>query len=236
MYIIGWTSTVRFLLDQGADINCQTAAGRTPLMFAVQFSHTNLVIMLLGRKDIMLESSDLEGFTALIVAIEMGAAGMDIAKLLLRAGADPNALTLRRKNPLKIACAAQNVEQVSLLLDFKVQRRNSAINLLRDEALVTVTRRLEEDERRLQLEEEQAAAERERLEKSGLYEASKASGGGLLGRTAYGAWVEYREKKTGKAFYYNTVSRKCVRNKPKDFKPNKGRLIKEVIFGLSFYH
>lgn len=226
---------MRFLLDQGADVNSQTQSGRTPLMFAVQFSHINLVIMLLGRKDLMLESSDLEGYTALIVAIEMGADGMEASKLLLRAGADPNALTLRRKNPLKIACAAQNVEQVSLLLDYKVQRRNSAINLLRDEALATVTKRLEDDERRQQVEEEAAAQERERLEKSGLYEASKAAGGGL-GRSAYGAWVEYREKKTGKPFYYNTVSRKCVRNKPKDFKPNKARLVKEVIFGLSFYH
>lgn len=44
-------------------------------MFAVQFSHVNLVIMLLGRKELMVEASDLEGFTALIVAIDMGDAG-----------------------------------------------------------------------------------------------------------------------------------------------------------------
>ena len=156
--------------------------------------------------------------------------------MLLRSGADPNALTLRRKTALKIACSAQNVEQVSLLLDFKVQRRNSAFNLLKDEALVTVTKRLEDDERRLRLEEEQAAEERERLEKSGLYEASKSGGGVGANRSAYGSWVEYREKKTGKPFFYNTVTRKSVWNKPKDFKPNKGKLVKEVIFGLSFYH
>lgn len=161
---------------------------------------------------------------------------MEIASALLRAGADPNALTLRRKNPLKIACAAQNVVQVGMLLDFKVQRRNSAFNLLRDDALVAVNKRLEDDERRAAEEEERAAAERERLEKSGLYEASKVAGGSAHGRSAYGAWVEYVEKKTGKPFYYNTVTRKCVRHKPKDFKPNKGRLVKEVIFGLSFYH
>lgn len=69
----------------------------------------------------------------------------------------------------------------------------------------------------------------------GLYEASKANSGGGT-RSAYGAWVEYVERKSGKPFYYNTVTRKCVRNKPKDFRPNKGRLVKEVIFGLSFYH
>ena len=84
---------------------------------------------------------------------------METAKVLLRSGADPNALTLRRKTALKIACSAQNVEQVSLLLDFKVQRRNSAFNLLKDEALVTVTKRLEDDERRLHLVVEEQAAE-----------------------------------------------------------------------------
>lgn len=162
--------------------------------------------------------------------------GMEVSKALLRAGADPNALTLRRKNPLKIACAAQNTAQVEMLLDFKAQRRNSAFNLLKDEALAVVTKRLEADDRRQAAEEEEAEKERERLEKSGLYEASKAAAGSGAGRSAYGAWVEYVEKKSGKPFYYNTVTRKCVRNKPKDFKPNKTKIVKEAIFGLSFYH
>jgi hypothetical protein len=92
---------------------------------------------------------------------------METAKALLRAGADPNALTLRRKSPLKIACTTQNVQQVEMLLDFKVQRRPSAFNLLRDEALAAVTKRLEADDRRQAQEEEAEEAERERLEKSG---------------------------------------------------------------------
>ena len=47
-------------------------------MFAVQFGHVNLVIMLVeGRssKELLMEASDLEGYTALIIAIELGAAG-----------------------------------------------------------------------------------------------------------------------------------------------------------------
>lgn len=71
----GWTSTVRFLLEKGADLNAQTISGRTPLMYAVQLGHLNLVTMLLGRKDLLLEASDLEGYTALIIAVEMGAPG-----------------------------------------------------------------------------------------------------------------------------------------------------------------
>ena len=66
---------MRFLLDKGADINAQTISGRTPLMYAVQFAHVNLVIMLLGRRELMVEASDLEGFTALIIAVEMGEPG-----------------------------------------------------------------------------------------------------------------------------------------------------------------
>mmetsp|Transcript_30546 Transcript_30546/g.51153 ORF Transcript_30546/g.51153 Transcript_30546/m.51153 type:complete len:368 (+) Transcript_30546:337-1440(+) len=247
----GWTSTVKYLLEKGADINAQTASGRTPLMFAVQYLHLPLVTMLLGRKrkdgaaavggdssskkaggggDLLLEASDLEGYTALILAIEIGEEAMDIARILLREGADPNALTLRRKNPLKIACGAQNVAQVQLLLDYSVQRRNSAFNLLKEEVLEVVNRRLEEDDRKQRAEEEKRAKEQEKLDAMGFYDPSKGM------KSPYGAWVEYREKKTGKAFYYNTVTRKSVRLKPKDFKPSKARIVPEAIYGLSFYH
>lgn len=76
--LAGWTSTVKFLLEHGADLNAQTASGRTALMYAVQLGHLNLVVMLLARKDLLLEASDLEGYTALIIAIEMGETGKQI--------------------------------------------------------------------------------------------------------------------------------------------------------------
>jgi ankyrin repeat protein len=66
---------VKFLLESGADLNAQTTSGRTALMYAVQLGHLNLVVMLLGRKELLLEASDLEGYTALIIAIEMGEPG-----------------------------------------------------------------------------------------------------------------------------------------------------------------
>lgn len=50
-------------------------------MYAVQFAHVNLVIMLLGRRELMVEASDLEGFTALIIAIEMGEPGAYVGAL-----------------------------------------------------------------------------------------------------------------------------------------------------------
>jgi hypothetical protein len=55
-------------------------------------------------------------------------------------------------------------------------------------------------------------------------------------KNPYGCWVEYREKKSGDPFFYNTVSRKVTKDKPKDFKPDKGRLVEEKVYGLHFYH
>mmetsp|Transcript_19406 Transcript_19406/g.43250 ORF Transcript_19406/g.43250 Transcript_19406/m.43250 type:complete len:461 (-) Transcript_19406:111-1493(-) len=226
----GWTSTVRYLLEKGADVNAQTNSGRTALMYAVQYQHTALVTVLARRKDILLEQSDLEGYTALIVAVEMGEEGFKMARLLLEEGAEPNAQTLRRKTPLKIACLAQDIVQVNLLLDFKAQRRNSAFNLLTEAVLVQVNARLENDDRKQRLEEERQAKEAEKLEATGFYDPSKGM------KSPLGAWVEYAEKRTGKAFYYNTVTRKSLRSRPKDYKPSKSRVVPEAIFGLSFYH
>jgi ankyrin repeat protein len=73
--VLGWGSTVKYLLEIGADVNAQTQSGRTVLMFAVQFGHMSLVQLLVNRKDVILDASDLEGFTALLVAVELGDEG-----------------------------------------------------------------------------------------------------------------------------------------------------------------
>ncbi len=66
-----------------------------------------------------MDTTDAEGYSALILAVEKGESGHSMAKILLQAGCDPNLLTLRRKTALKIACQAQNVIIVNLLLDHK---------------------------------------------------------------------------------------------------------------------
>ncbi|RYY86337.1 hypothetical protein EON63_05960 [archaeon] len=50
------------------------------------------------------------------------------------------------------------------------------------------------------------------------------------------AWVEYRDKKTRKNFFYNTITRKSQFEVPKDFVADRTRLVREVTFGMSFYH
>jgi hypothetical protein len=78
-----------------------------------------------------------------------------------------------------------------------------------------------EEAKRLALEQEKK--EREEFARSGRKPLSAA-------------WVEYLDKKTKKPFYYNTVTRKSTWEKPREFKVDKKRLIKEVTFGMHFYH
>eukprot|EP01034_Spumella_vulgaris_P029748 gene29748-36843_t len=83
-------------------------------------------------------------------------------------------------------------------------------------------------------EHEKAEKAREAREKAGFLDNVRQGGG--VAKSPWGAWVEYIDKKTHTSFYYNTVTRNSQREKPKDFKPDKKRVIKQVIYGMSFYH
>lgn len=202
-------------------------------MFAVEFDHESLVLWLCAQSKklgLRLDATDAEGYSALILAVQKGESGFEMAKTLLQFGCDPNILTLRRKTALKIACQAQNVPLVNLLFDHKVQRRLSAVNLLRDEALTKIQARMLDDE--IKEKEEAERLEREQEAKDRL---AMQKGGGRL-KNPFEAWVEYRDKVSKRPFYYNTVTRKSTFDKPREFKPNKKRVVKDVIFGMSFYH
>jgi Rps23 Pro-64 3,4-dihydroxylase Tpa1-like proline 4-hydroxylase len=154
-----------------------------------------------------------------------------MVKCLLQFGADPNILTLRRKTALKIACQMQCLPLVNLLMDYKVQRRNSGFNLLKEEHLVSIQLRIVEEEKKALEEEHKKQAEEEAKERRGI--ADKA---GLSAKKIGDCWVEYLDKKTKKPFYYNTLTRKSTYEKPKEFKINNKKLVKEVIYGMHFYH
>jgi hypothetical protein len=230
----GWTTTVKLLLEHNADINATTISGRTPLMFAVEFDHETLVLWLCSqckKLGLRLDTADAEGYSALIIAAEKGEAGVTMMKTMLQNGADPNILTLRRKTALKIACQSQNVPMVYLLFDNRVQRRLSALNLLRDDALAKVQQRLLADEAKEHDEEERLEREQEAKDL-----ASVQRGDGRQYKSPFEAWVEYRDKLSKRPFYYNTVTRKSTFEKPREYKPNKQKLIKEATYGMSFYH
>lgn len=225
----GWISTVRLLIDHGADINAVTVSGRTPLMYAVEFDHEPLVFWFAENSKklgLQLDTTDADGYTALILAVEKGTEGHNMAKALVQKGSDPNVLTLRRKTALKIACAAQDIKMVNLLLDYNVQRRNSAFCLLKEDLFAAVQARIVEEEKKLEEEKNQNSNNNGSFQKEG----------GTRRKNPFEAWIEYRDKRTKKPFYYNTVTRKSTFDKPKDFKIDKKRIIKEAMFGMSFYH
>ncbi len=223
---------MKLLINHGADVNAATVSGRTALMFAVEFGHESLVFWLASKANSLglnLDATDAEGYSALILAVEKKDDGLEMLKILLQNGCDPNIQTLRRKTALKISCQSQNLTLVNLLLDYNVQRRNSAFNLLKEENFVKVQARMNEDEKKIQ--EEAAKAEREKEERERLALSEKAQR-----KNPSEAWVEYRDKRSKKPFYYNTVTRKSTFDKPKNFRPDRKRIIKEVTFGMSFYH
>lgn len=123
----------------------------------------------------------------------------------------------------------QNMNLVNLLMDYQVQRRNSAFNLLKEDLMAAVQNRIVEEEKKAVEEAEKQQKEQELKERMGYAEKAHR-------KNIFDAWVEYIDKKSKKPFYYNTVTRKSTFDKPKEYKPNKKHLAKEVIYGMHFYH
>lgn len=241
--IWGWSSTVKMLLQHGADINTQTDAGKTPLSLAVENLHDESLIPFLVNNETMekyglkIDLADVEGNTPLILVILRDTPNLETVKLLLQQGADPDHQTLRRKTPLQLACKRQLVDVVHLLLDYNCHRDQAAFNLLRDtEALAAATiiqQRLGKDERKKIDAQQRAEKEEELARQKSLQEKQEA---GRLRKSIAEAWLEYRDSVTQVPFYYNTVTRQSTMEKPRDFKPQKDRLVPERRFGLHFYH
>lgn len=227
--IWGWASTVRILIQAGADINAMTSVGRTPLMYAVEYLNEGCVEALTFDKKLSVNAGDVEGVTALIIAMEKGNEALKIASILLTAGADPNSETNKKKSPMTIACKTQNIQQIHLLLDNKAKRRGSWFALLTGDAAKSVEDRMKAEDR----EAQELAAQEEARQKANK-ELTQATG--YRNKSPWGAWVEYNDKRDGGVFYYNPVTRKSQKSKPPDFRPNPKRLVKDATFGMSFYH
>lgn len=108
------------LIAAGADINDTLVNGRTPLMVAVEFENDLTVKYLLTKPGLHVNATDADGNTALIIAAELNEYGNEMARMLLQKKADPNSENRKKKSPLTIACKAQNMELVHMLLDNQV--------------------------------------------------------------------------------------------------------------------
>jgi len=229
----GWTSVVKFLIERGADGNAQTIVGKSPLMYAVEYQYESLVQFLTQWSEIQLNLTDSEGITALFMAIDLGEDAYEICRLILKAGADPDCMTNRKKTPLMIACQKQSIKLVYLLLDYKCQRDPSSFAFLDEENQQLVQKRIEAEDKKAQ---EEAERQQEELRKKAMEGMEMNLVQGHRNKVAYGAWVEYNDKRGRGIFYYNPVSRASQWQKPHDFVPNKDYIVKDATFGMHFYH
>ena len=134
---------------------------------AVEFNHVEILEYLLKQVDLQINAADTDGYTAITMSVEKsGGAGMLSTEMLLKSKADPNLQTARRKTPLKIACNAQDLPMVNLLMNNNVNRRPSAFNLLKDEAHDKIMARIEAEEKRAKDLAEKA--EKEKMRKAML--------------------------------------------------------------------
>ena len=102
--MIGHTSAVEALLDQGVDANARDEYGRTPLIEAAFGGHTETVRVLLERgADV--NARDKNGWTALMEAASKVHVG--IVRTLLAEGADVNARSRNGWTALKTVSRKQ---------------------------------------------------------------------------------------------------------------------------------
>mmetsp|Transcript_63915 Transcript_63915/g.176523 ORF Transcript_63915/g.176523 Transcript_63915/m.176523 type:complete len:256 (-) Transcript_63915:253-1020(-) len=141
--MLGWVDAVRLLIEKGAAIDAINFQGQNALMVAAEFNNANVVEVLLEETEIALEARNVDGETALCIAIHRG--HVELVRMLCEFGADTNTQSFRKLTPLKYAAQLNNLQMCNILLDYKAQRRKSAINMLKDDCKLAVVRRLEDE-------------------------------------------------------------------------------------------
>ncbi|KAK6166566.1 hypothetical protein SNE40_023223 [Patella caerulea] len=112
---LGHDFLVRFLLENGADVNCQEFNGFTPLIWAVIYAPNDSVLKTLIDSGADVHHCSLKfRQTALHAAVIRGRT--DFTHLLLNKGADPDVCDYLHKTPLLHATCKGHIECAVILL------------------------------------------------------------------------------------------------------------------------
>ena len=111
----GDAAGVRRLVQQGANVNAAQGDGMTALHWAARRGNTEMANALLFAKASVKATTRIGDYTPLHVASEVGSATVVLA--LLKAGADPKALTTTGVTPLHLAAVSGNVAAIKALVD-----------------------------------------------------------------------------------------------------------------------
>ena len=107
-------TTVRTLLQEGADVNAAQGDGMTALHWAARHDNVELARMLLYAGANLRATTRIGGYTPLLLAGLAGRAAM--LDLLLEAGADPNTATTTGATALHLATATGEADAVRTLI------------------------------------------------------------------------------------------------------------------------
>ena len=111
----GGIEAVRFLIEQGADLNIQNALGYTALIVAAEKGHTDIVKLLIENGADLDMQNITFGHTALTVAAEEG--HIEIVKLLIDNYYNINIKNYDNDTALLLALHENNMEIVKYLLE-----------------------------------------------------------------------------------------------------------------------
>ncbi|KAM5458143.1 hypothetical protein MaudCBS49596_000054 [Microsporum audouinii] len=107
--------------EYGVDINAGGINGN-PLIQAAEKCNIPILRLLLSRKEIMVDVSDDEGTTALLIAVartNLSPDAIEVTRMLLEKGANVNAKTKRGWTSLHVASKKNNSTMLCMLLDVK---------------------------------------------------------------------------------------------------------------------
>ena len=111
----GALTTVKMLVEAGADVRATDAKRVTCLIFAADFGHTDTVRYLAGLPEVDLDHQDSSKYTALHVAVEREYA--DVVQVLIDAGADIETKSHVGRSPLFVGSMSGALTAMTKLVE-----------------------------------------------------------------------------------------------------------------------